>query len=92
MNNKFKREYGFNIFHQQIEDQFEYASTHGLQHIEINLSHEKLSVEKYDANRISKIGELSKAHKVNLSFHIPYYINISEIVLPLRKSNINYLL
>jgi len=92
MNNNFKRKYGFNIFDQQIEDQFEYASKHGLQHIEINLSHEKLSIETYDADRISKLRELSKAYKVNLSFHIPYYINISEIVLPLRKSNINYLL
>lgn len=92
MNNNFKRKYGFNIFDQQVEDQFEYASTNDLQHIEINLSQEKLSIETYDADRISKLRELSKEYKVNISFHIPYYINISEIVLPLRKSNINYLL
>ena len=92
MDNNFKRKYGFNIFDQQVEDQFEYASTNDLQHIEINLSQEKLSIETYDADRISKLQELSKAYKVNLSFHIPYYINISEIVFPLRKSNIKYLL
>lgn len=92
MNNNLKRKYGLNIFNQQIEDHFEYASANGLQHIEINLSQEKLSIETYGADRIIKLRELSKAHNITLSFHIPYYINISEIVLPLRKSSIIYLL
>jgi len=92
MNSKFKRKYGFNIFDQQIEDQFKYATTHDLQHIEINLSQEKLSIETYDSERISKLRELSKEHNVTISFHIPYYINITELLLPLRKSHINYIL
>ena len=92
MKYKFKRKYGLNVNDQQPEEKFEYASSSGLHHIEINLSQEQLSIETYDADRISNLHDLSKAHNIKLSFHIPYYMNISEILLPLRKTNINYLL
>lgn len=92
MKYKFKRKYGFNVYNQHLEDQFEYASSSGLHHIEINLSQKKLSIETFNANRISKLKELSKSHNVKLSFHIPYFINISEVLLPLRKTDISYLI
>ncbi|MCP5062530.1 MAG: sugar phosphate isomerase/epimerase [Ignavibacteriae bacterium] len=92
MNNKFKIKYGFNVNNQKPEDQFEYASSNGLHHIEINLSRNKLSDKIFNSEEINKLKDLSKAHNVRVSFHIPYYLNIAEILLPLRKTNINYLL
>ena len=65
---------------------------HILRHIEINLSQDKLAVDTFTAERIDNLQHLSKSNKIQLSFHIPYYINISEILAPLRKSNITYLL
>lgn len=92
MNNKFVRKYGFNVYDQQPEEQFEYASSHGLKHIEINLSKEYISIETFNTNRISKLKTLSELHNVKLSFHIPFCINISEMLLPLRKKDIRQLL
>lgn len=92
MNNKFKIKYGFNVNNQKPEDQFEYASSNGLHHIEINLSREKLSDKIFNSEEINKLKDLSRTHNIRLSFHIPYYLNIAEILLPLRKTNINYLL
>ena len=92
MNSKFKRKYGFNVYNQQPEEQFEYASSIGLQHIEINLSQKELSIETFSANRISRLRELSKLHNIKLSLHVPYYINISEMLVPLRRTHISNLL
>ncbi len=92
MKYNFKQKYGLNVYDRQPEDLFEYAFSCGLHHIEINLSREKLSVDSFTTERIDNLCHLSKSHNIQLSFHIPYYINISEILAPLRKSNINYLL
>ena len=43
MKYNFKRKYGFNVYDRQPEDLFEYAFSYGLNHIEINLSQDKLS-------------------------------------------------
>ena len=79
MSNIFKRKYGFNIFNQQLEEQFVYASKHGLHHVEINLSEKHFAIDSFNNARIKKLGELSRKHKVKLSSHIPYFINISEM-------------
>lgn len=92
MNNNLSRKYGFNVYDKQPEDQFEYASSHGLHHIEINLSKKFLSIETFNSDRIHKLRALSELHNIELSFHIPFHINISEILLPLRKIEINHLL
>ena len=91
MEYKFNRKYGFNVYNLQPEDLFEYASSHGLSHIEINFSQEHLAVETFASNRIDKLRSLSETHKVKISFHIPYYINISDILPHVRISNIKYL-
>ena len=92
MQNNFQQKYGFNVYNKKPEELFQYASSTGLHHIEINLSHEKFSIETYDSDRIMKLRELSKVHNIDLSFHIPYYISLSEILPNLRKPNINYML
>lgn len=92
MINKHARKYGFNIYDRQPEDQFEYASSHGLHHIEINLSKKFIPIKTFNADRIDKLRTLSELYNINLSFHIPFYINISEILLPLRKIDISHLL
>ncbi len=92
MEYSFERKYGFNVFNRQPEGLFEYASANGLHHIEINLSKEFLSIKAFNEDRIKKLRNLSELHNVQLSFHIPYYINISEILIHLRRYNVNYLL
>jgi len=92
LRSNFQRKYGFNVFNQQPEDLFEYASSHGLHHIEINLSQEILALKTFNTDRINKLHNLAQDHSIQLSFHIPYYINIAEILIYLRRSNIKYLL
>jgi sugar phosphate isomerase/epimerase len=92
MINKFKQTYGFNIFNQIPEKQFEYAAAHGLQHIEINLSQDNLSIDTFDEQRIKLLRDLAESHHIQISLHIPYFINISDILIHLRKSNIKYFL
>jgi sugar phosphate isomerase/epimerase len=92
MHNSFKNKYGLNAYNRNPEDLFEYASTNGLSNIEINLSHKNFSLKKYSPKRIEMLSTLSKQHNINLSLHIPHYINISEVINPLRNSDINYLL
>ncbi len=43
MKYNFKQKYGLNVYDQQPEDLIVYAYTHGLRHIEINLSQDKLA-------------------------------------------------
>ncbi len=85
-------QYGFNVFHQQPEERIEYAATHNLHHIEINLSRDELSIDTFDSNRIDKLHALCESHNIKFSFHIPYYINISDVLIHLRKSALQYLL
>jgi sugar phosphate isomerase/epimerase len=92
MKYNFKRKYGFNVYNLQPEDLFEYAASNGLRHIEISLSEKKLSLETFDSARINKLSNLSKTYDINLSFHVPYSINIAEILPHIRRANINYLL
>jgi sugar phosphate isomerase/epimerase len=85
------RKYGLNVYNQQPEELFEYASSMGLHHIEINLSHENLSIETFTTDRIKKLRDLSKLHNIQLSLHVPYYTNISDVLIHLRRSSIKYL-
>ena len=92
MKYNFKQKYGLNVCDRQPEDLFEYALSYGLDHIEINLFQEKLSIETFTADRINKLRDFTNSHNIQLSFHIPIHINISEILTSLRRSNIKYLL
>jgi len=87
-----QRKYGLNVYNLNPEDLFEYAASSGLQHMEINLSHEKLTLETFTKDRIKRLYNLSKTHNIQLSFHIPYYTNISDILIHLRRASIKYLL
>ena len=92
MLHKLNHTYGFNIFNQIPEKYFEYAAAHGLQHIEINLSKDNLSIEIFDEQRIKFLRDLAESHHIQISLHIPYFINISDILIHLRRSNVNYFL
>ena len=92
MQNNFRRKYGFNVFNKRPEEVFNYASSTGLHHIEINLSHDDSSIKTYDNDRIKKLRKLSEQHEIDLSFHIPHYINLSEILPNLRKPHITNLI
>lgn len=87
----FSQKYGFNVFNLQPEDLFSFASENGLTHIEINLSKDHLTLETFNNERINRINTLSEKHSVTLSFHLPYFINISEVLPHIRKENLYYL-
>jgi len=91
MRNSFNQKYGFNVLDKQPEDLFEYAASHGLKHLEIHLTKDHLTIDTFTGSRINSLKALSQSHNIQLSFHIPYYINISEILIYLRRSNMNYL-
>lgn len=90
MENKLTRKYGFTIFNNQPEESIEYAASNGLRHIELNLSKDLSILETFTPNRIRKIKRLTIAGKVKLSFHLPFTMNVSEIISPYRKNSINY--
>ena len=92
MKNKFKRTYGFNVYNEQPEELLEYAYKNDLKNIEINLSKKNLTLEMFTPERIQSLHSLSKSYKISLSFHVPHYINIAEIVKPIKYNDTNYLL
>ena len=87
-----KRKFGFNVFNQPPEEFFEYAKENKLRHIEINLTQDNSVLKSFDNKRIRNIKRLSEKHNVKLSIHLPFTVNISEIIRTIRKSNILFLL
>lgn len=82
---------GFNVFNRPPEEFFEYAYNHQLNHIEINLTQEHSSLDSFNPNRIDKLNRLSEQYKVKLSIHLPYSVNISDIIGPIRNTNLSYI-
>lgn len=83
--------FGFNVFNQPPEDFFEYAHDNNLKHIEINLTQNHSSLESFNSKRIRKLNRLSDRYKVKLSIHLPYTVNIADIIGTIRNSNVTYL-
>ncbi len=90
MNSGFSRKFGFNVFNRPLEDFFDYASDNGLHHIEINLTQEHSSLTSFNPKRIDTITGLASEHGIELSLHLPYSINISDIIFMISRSNIKY--
>jgi sugar phosphate isomerase/epimerase len=90
MDSNSPRIYGFNVFNSPPEDFFEYASQNNLRHIEINLTQSHSSLESFNSERINKLKLLCEKHNVRLSFHIPFKINISDIIRVIRNENLAY--
>ena len=88
---EFTHRFGFNVFNQPPEKLFAYASENNLKHIEINLTQEHSSLESFDSQRIATIVKQAEAHDVELSLHLPYSINISDIIVLIRRANFAYL-
>ena len=91
MHSDFQYNFGFNVYNKPPEDFFTYASENGLKHIEINLTKDHSCLESFDNNRISKLTALAKEHDINLSLHLPYFLNISDIISLISKSNAAYM-
>ena len=86
------RKYGFNVFHQQPEERLEYAFNHGLNHIELYLSDKTMTLESFTKARMNNLLSLSKSQNLRFSIHVPFYINIADVLSHAKKSSINYLL
>ncbi len=91
MSQNFFKKYGFNIFNQSLEERFKYAATQGMNHIEINLSRDKFKTDIFNGERFKQLKNFAESNKIELSIHIPYYINISDILLYSRKFSVKYL-
>lgn len=85
------RKYGFNVFNHPPEEFFEYASQYNLNHIEINLTQSHSSIESFSLERIENLRRLSERHDVSLSIHLPFKVNISDIIKVIRNDNLIYL-
>lgn len=83
--------FGFNVVKKPVEEYFDYASKHGLTHLEIDLIKEHSSIETFTTKRISNLKKLSKKFGVTLSLHTPYTINPSDKISMIRDANIAYL-
>lgn len=86
-----KRKYGFNVFNQPPENFYEYAEQNDLRHIEINLSQNHSSLESFDSARIKNLRSNAEKHNVTLSIHLPFKVNIGDIIRVIRNENVSYL-
>lgn len=91
MNSDLCRKYGLNVYKRPPEDFFEYAFQNNLDHIEINLTENHSSLKSFNSDRIKKLKLLSSEYNVKLSIHIPFKINISDIIRVIRNGNLTYL-
>ncbi|MBN2416258.1 sugar phosphate isomerase/epimerase [bacterium] len=87
MNNSF----GFNVYDRRPEEFLDYAAEHGLTHIEMNLSKDHSSITRFDTKRIDGLNSFCREHDIQLSMHLPYAINIADIISYIQKNNISYL-
>ena len=83
--------FGFDVVRQPVEDCFDYASEHGLVHLEIDLIRESSFIETFDAERISNLRNLAENFDISLSLHTPFSVNPSDKIPTLRDATIAYL-
>jgi sugar phosphate isomerase/epimerase len=78
-------------FKKPVEEYFDYASEHGLSHIEIDLIKEHSFIETFTEERITNLRSLSKKFGISLSLHTPTTNNPSDKISLIRDANIAYL-
>lgn len=83
--------FGFNVVRKPVEEYFDYASEHGLTHLEIDLIKEHSYIETFDEKRINTLRRLSEKFGITLSLHTPFTINPSDQIPMIRDANIAYL-
>lgn len=83
--------FGFNIYEKPVEEYFNYAKTHNLCHLEIDLIKDHSTPQTFTEKRIQTINELCSDHAIDVSLHLPYTLNLAERIRFLRKSNIAFI-
>lgn len=91
MNSGRTRKYGFNVYNITPEELLEYAAKHELSHIEINLTKKHSALKSFNRKRIDHLNRLTKKNSVELSLHLPHFLNIADIISPVRWTHLNYL-
>ncbi|GJQ64770.1 MAG: xylose isomerase [Melioribacteraceae bacterium] len=84
--------FGFNVFNFTPEELFEYTCLNNLNHIEINLTLKKSSLDSFTPERISALRSKCIDNGIELSLHLPTHINITDIIPTYRKRDSKYLL
>lgn len=83
--------FGFDVVRKPVEKYFDYATEHGLSHLEIDLIRGHSFIETFDAERISNLKRLAEEFRITLSLHTPFTVNPSDKIPTIRDANIAYL-
>ncbi|MCP4214752.1 MAG: sugar phosphate isomerase/epimerase [bacterium] len=83
--------YGFMVFEKPIEEYFDYAVTHGLKHLELDMLKKHSHLKTFTPIRIQKIKESAQRHGIQLSLHPAYNINLGARFSFIRNRHISYL-
>ena len=91
MVNSGKRKYGFNVFADEAEESIAFAAENNLCCVELNFSVKESPIEILTEKKIESIKNTASEKGITLGFHIPYTVNISDIIPSLRKKSIKEL-
>jgi sugar phosphate isomerase/epimerase len=83
--------YGFMVARKPVEDCFDYALDHSIQHLEIDLKKKHSLLDTFTPKRIAGIREFSDRNCISLSLHPPYNMNLCSQFPWVRHSYIIYL-
>ncbi len=83
--------FGFLAHNRPAEKEIEYAAKNGLAHVEIDLFNDLNLLEGFNPERIQRIRELSENHRISLSIHPPYILNLAEKIQIISEANLRYL-
>lgn len=84
--------FGFNVFNFTPEELFDYTRLNNLNHIEINLTLKKSSLDSFTPERIAALKSRCNDHGIELSLHLPTHINIADIIPTYRRRDSKYFL
>lgn len=83
--------FGFMVHKDPVERCFDYATTHGFRHLEIDLTKKHSLIKTFTRDRIDHILRWCDDAGVSLSLHPPYRINFSTWFTLLRQVNLTIL-
>ncbi|MCU0289797.1 MAG: TIM barrel protein, partial [Acidobacteria bacterium] len=81
---KDKSVYGFIVSEKPLENYFDYALTHDIRHLELDLRRKHSQLKTFTAERIKYTREFSEVNDISLSLHPPFNINLCSTILPVR--------
>lgn len=91
MNHNPNRVYGFTTFIDKAQNAIDYATKNNLKHIEINFSKKQTPLKAFTNDIINSIKISANKNNIDLSFHLPFTENISDVIPMVRRNSIKRL-